>query len=228
MNTKTKKLIIFDMDGTLVNSSLTIANAINYVREHLGLHPLESDYILSKVNDPTINPAKVFYHESRFRPLHERLFGEYYTQNHDRELVLYEGIASLLQDLKDAGKRLGVATNAYRNATIESLTHLGILSLFDAIVCYDDVPQGKPAPDMLYKIIEACDTTKEASLFIGDGPRDKMAAKRAGIEYIMVDWGFSEHTDAVRSVDALRGMLLAEDTSHRKRSASVSQISVSS
>jgi len=208
MSSKTKELIIFDMDGTLVNSSLTIANAINYVRQNLGFEPMEQEYILSLVNDHTINPAQTFYHAKSFDRDHERWFSEYYTKNHERELVLYEGIRELLEALKVKGCALAVATNAYRGSTIESLTHLDVHHLFDGVACYDDVPQGKPYPDMLHKILDELGHSSHNALFIGDGPRDELASKRANIDYIMVDWGFTAHTDAVRSVDALHNMLL--------------------
>jgi len=203
-----QKLIIFDMDGTLVNSSLTIANAINYVRKNLGFEPMEQESILRMVNDHTLNPAKTFYHAEAFDSDHERWFSEYYTKNHENELVLYEGIKELLESLKSRGHALAVATNAYRGSTIESLTHLNVYDHFDAIACYDDVEKGKPHPDMLYKILDELDHSKEKALFIGDGSRDEMASKKAEIDYIMVDWGFTDHSDAVRSVDDLRGMLL--------------------
>ncbi len=203
-----QKLIIFDMDGTLVNSSLTIANAINYVRQNLGFDAMEQEKLLRMVNDHTLNPAKAFYHAESFDADHERWFSEYYTKNHENELILYDGIKELLESLKDNGHALAVATNAYRGSTIESLTHLDVYHYFEAIACYDDVEKGKPYPDMLYKILDDLDQSKDDSLFIGDGPRDEMASKKAEIEYIMVDWGFTDHSDAVRSVDDLRGMLL--------------------
>jgi phosphoglycolate phosphatase len=203
-----KKLIIFDMDGTLVNSSLTIANAINYVRKNLGFDPMEQDYILRLVNDHTINPAQTFYHAKAFDADHEKWFSEYYTKNHESELVLYDGIKELLHSLKEKGHVLGVATNAYRGSTIESLTHLDVYELFDGIACYDDVAQGKPHPDMLHKLLDELEHQSHEALFIGDGPRDEMASKSAEIEYIMVDWGFTEHDDAVRSVEDLHQILL--------------------
>ncbi len=206
-----KELIIFDMDGTLVNSSITIANAINYVREQLGFEPMDPQYILERVNDHTINPAQVFYHAKTFERDHERWFSEYYTKHHGKELVLYEGIKELLEALKHSGFKLAVATNAYRRSTIESLTHLGIYVYFDAIACYDDVYKGKPYPDMLFKLLEELHVKKEDALFIGDGPRDEQAAKRAGIDYIMVDWGFTEHDSnkrVVHSVEELKKLLL--------------------
>ncbi len=206
-----KRLIIFDMDGTLVNSSITIANAINHVRKQLGFEPMETQYILERVNDPSINPAQVFYHTKTFERDHERWFSEYYTKHHDKELVLYDGIKELLQDLKHHGFKLAIATNAYRRSTIESLTHLGIYTFFDAIACYDDVYKGKPYPDMLLKLLNELHISKEEALFIGDGPRDEQAAKRAGIDYLMVDWGFTEHDEdkaVIHTVDALRRELL--------------------
>lgn len=203
-----KKLIIFDMDGTLVNSSLTIANAINYVRQNLGFEAMDQEDILRHVNDHTINPAQHFYHAKAFDADHEKWFSEYYSKNHASELVLYDGIKEMLETLKDKGHRLGVATNAYRVSTIESLTHLDVYDLFDGIACYDDVAQGKPHPDMLHKLLDELEHSSHESLFIGDGPRDEIASRRAEIDYIMVDWGFTEHTDAVRTVGELERILI--------------------
>lgn len=203
-----QKLIIFDMDGTLVNSSLTIANAINYVRQNLGFEPMDQTEILRMVNDHTLNPAQTFYHAKSFDADHERWFSEYYTKHHENELVLYDGIKEMLERLKEEGHALAVATNAYRGSTIESLTHLEVYDHFDTIACYDDVEKGKPYPDMLHKILDELDHSNDRSIFIGDGPRDEMASKNADIPYIMVDWGFTEHTDAVRTVDELKNILL--------------------
>jgi len=202
-----KKLIIFDMDGTLVNSSLTIANAINYVRKHLGFEPMEQEYILRRVNDESINPAQVFYHAKAFDKDHEKWFSQYYTKYHKQELILYEGIETLLHQLKSQGCALAVATNAYRRSTLESLGHLKVLALFDSVLCADDVEEAKPQPQMLYKILDELKISKDNAIFIGDGMRDKMASQRANIDYIMVDWGFSEHDDAIRTVKELENEL---------------------
>jgi phosphoglycolate phosphatase len=203
-----KKLIIFDMDGTLVNSSVTIANAINFVRKNLGFEAMDQEKILKMVNDHTLNPAQTFYHAKSFDKDHERWFSEYYSKNHGKELVLYSGIKELIVNLKEQGHKLAVATNAYRGSTIESLTHLEIYDYFDAIACYDDVAKGKPYPDMLHKILKELNAKSDNAIFIGDGSRDEMASKRANIEYIMVDWGFSDYSNAVRTVDELNNILL--------------------
>lgn len=205
-----KKLIIFDMDGTLVNSSITIANAINYVRKNLGFEPMDAEQILRLVNDHSINPAKTFYHAEAFDKDHEKWFSEYYTKNHEHELALYKGIKALLLRLKEKGYLLAVATNAYRKSTLESLLHLEVLELFSGIACYDDVLQGKPHPDMLFKLLDEVGFSESEAIFIGDGPRDEMAAKEAKMDYLMVDWGFTEHTDALCSVEELEKVLLGD------------------
>ena len=197
------------MDGTLVDSSITIANAINYVRDHLYLPPMDPDLIIKKINDQHLNPAQYFYKTDHFEADHENWFSEYYTKNHDKELVLYQGIKELLESLKKRGMYLAVATNAYRKSTIESLTHLGIVDLFDSIACYDDVDRGKPYPDMLFTILETLEILPEETIFVGDGSRDEKAAKSAGVDYLMVNWGFSDHKDAIVDVASLRDKILS-------------------
>ncbi|MDD3602391.1 MAG: HAD family hydrolase [Sulfurovum sp.] len=201
------KLIIFDMDGTLINSSFSIANAINYVRQNLGFEPMDHDLIIRHINDHTINPPQFFYYAKTFERQHEKWFSEYYSKNHQKELMLYEGIDALLEKLKNKGHKLAVATNAYRNSATESLMHLKIYDYFDTIACYDDVGRGKPEPDMLFKILKEVSLDAKEALFIGDGPRDEMASKKAGIAYKMVNWGFTAHADAIKSIQELESLL---------------------
>ena len=101
-----------------------------------------------------------------------------------------------------------MATNAYRVSAIESLKHLNIHKSFDAIACADDVPIGKPNPQMLYNILDELNIKKEEALFVGDGERDKMASKNAGIDYLMVSWGFSDYSNAIHSVEILQKRIL--------------------
>jgi len=203
-----KRAIIFDMDGTLVDSSVTIVNAINHVRHKLGLEEMQKELILTKVNDPHLNPAEFFYEVEAFTENHEKWFADYYTKNHEKELELYDGIEELLKNLKEKGFLLAVATNAYRGSTLESLSHLKVLEYFDSIACYDDVPNGKPSPDMLEKNLEDLNVTTEESLFVGDSERDLLAAEALSMSYIMVNWGFSTYEDAIHSVEKLEQTLL--------------------
>ena len=203
-----KKLIIFDMDGTLIDSSLTLANAINYVRYKLELPPMDNRRILEGINNHTIEPSEFFYNAPYFTPQHEEWFSEYYSQNHEQEIQLYEGIENLLITLKLEGYQLAIATNAYRVSAIQSLNHLKLMEQFDAVACGDDVPNGKPHPEMLYRLLKELKITAHDALFIGDGERDQLSAKSANIDYLMVNWGFSDYSNAIHSIEQLQQSIL--------------------
>lgn len=179
-------LAIFDMDGTLVDSSITLTNAINYVRAKLNLKPLPKEVVLEQINNPKCNLPKFFYEIDKLEPIHEQWFSEYYSANHDRELALFNGVQQMLEELKQKGIKLAIATNAYRKSTLEALKHLKIESYFDDIACFDDVKEGKPSPDMLLLLLKRSNETKTSAVFVGDSDRDKLAAVSAGIEYISV------------------------------------------
>ncbi|CAA6798990.1 MAG: Predicted phosphatase [uncultured Sulfurovum sp.] len=203
-----KKLVIFDMDGTLVDSSVTIVNAINHVRSKLELEALEAELVLTKVNDPELNPALFFYETEAFTEDHEQWFSEYYTENHEQELELYVGIENLLLELKEEGYHLAISTNAYRGSTLESLTHLNVLEHFSSIACFDDVGRGKPAPDMLEKNLEDLELEAHHAIFVGDSERDLLAANNLDMDYLMINWGFSDYEDAIHSVEKLKEKIL--------------------
>ena len=203
-----KSVVIFDMDGTLVDSSLTIVRAINFVRQNLSLPAMDEELILKKVNDPHLNPAQYFYETPAFTTEHETWFAEYYTKHHEEELRLYDGIYELLHTLKENNYLLAIATNAYRVSTIQSIKHLKVLELFDSIVCHDDVSKGKPNPEMLEVILEELKLKSNDAIFVGDSERDALASKALNMDYIMVNWGFSNYSDAIHSSTLLEEKIL--------------------
>jgi len=197
------RLIMFDMDGTLVDSSKAITNTINYVRENLGFERLESKYILEKVNDPSINSAEFFYGTKEFTDEQTVLFEEYYNKNCLLDLELYDGISKLVDDLK-SDFTLAVATNANSDFARKMLDHVGIEKHFSSILGYDSVKNPKPHPEMVQKILTAHDIQKQNAQLIGDSHKDIMAATNAGVDSVLVNWGFSDHKeDAIETIQEL-------------------------
>ncbi len=194
------------MDGTLIDSSIVISGAINYVRQNLGLVAMEREEILVAVNDMHTHSPSYFYEAEEFNEDHIRWFQEYYTHYHDKEVRLYAGIENLLQKAARRYK-LSVATNAYRQSALQTLGWVGVISYFEIIRCADDVPASKPDPQMLLDILKHCDCSAKEAIMIGDSLKDKEAADRAGIETILVDWGFSDLEVACRDVKELEGLL---------------------
>lgn len=201
------KLIMFDMDGTLINSGTMIANTINYVRENLGFEHMEKNFILEKVNDPTINSAEFFYGTVHFTDQQSKLFETYYHEHCLTDLEIYDGIKELLDDL-NSDFILSVATNANSEFAHRMLNHLELGKYFKTIVGYNDVVKPKPHPEMVYKILNEINTTKEKSLLIGDSHKDIQAASSAGVDSILVNWGFSNHEEnAIESVKELESRI---------------------
>ena len=194
------------MDGTLIDSSALLANTINYVREKIDLPPLPKETIIRAINDTSHNPAKFFYNAEQFEDIHERYFQEYYLQNHHTQTRLYNGIKPLLEKLA-SNRSLAIATNAYDVSTKPLIEALGIADYFDHVICGDHVPTPKPHPLMIEKIIDAYKAPRKKFVMIGDGERDIMAAKNAGIDALLVEWGFSEHDNALTDVKQLEKIL---------------------
>jgi len=207
---RSKALYIFDMDGTLIDSSQVIVNAINYVRDNMNLPPMDDAFILKSINEELINPAQHFYGIDAFEPIHEEWFSSYYSAHHNKEIKLYEGIDTTLEALKSKDAKLAIATNAYRISTLESLKHTGIYELFDSIVTFDDVGKvGKPDPKMLFKVLDSMQINPHHSIFIGDSHKDRIASQKANIDFIMVNWGFSDYErDVVDSTQKLYELIV--------------------
>lgn len=197
------RLIMFDMDGTLIDSGYAITNTINYVRVNLGFEKLEKNYILEKVNDPSINSAEFFYGTKEFTQQQTKLFEEYYNQHCLSDLVVYDGIAKLLESLKD-DFILAVATNANSQYAHKMLNHVGLGHHFKTILGYDSVKNPKPHPEMVHKILDIHNIQNFNAQLIGDSHKDIMAATKAGVDSVLVNWGFSNHEkDAIETVEEL-------------------------
>lgn len=197
------RLIMFDMDGTLIDSGFAITNTINYVRVNLGFEKLEKSYILEKVNDPSINSAEFFYGTKEFTPQQTKLFEEYYNKHCLSDLVLYDGISKLINDLKNDFV-LAVATNANSQYAHKMLNHVGIGHHFKTILGYDSVKNPKPHPEMVHKILDIHNIQNFNAQLIGDSHKDIMAATKAGVDSVLVNWGFSNHEKgAIETIEEL-------------------------
>jgi phosphoglycolate phosphatase len=196
--------IIFDMDGTLINSGSLIANTINHVRDNIGLSKMDKDEILKYVNEPSINPAKLFYNTNDFTQEQTKIFEDYYDKHFYIDLELYDGIEKMLNRLQK-DYFLSIATNANDYIAKKMLNHLNIENHFKAIVGANNVSNPKPHPDMVLKIIDENKLEKNKTILIGDSPKDQMSANSAGIESILVHWGFTIHdkSQAIHDVDEL-------------------------
>lgn len=191
-----KELIIFDMDGTLIDSGEVITNTINFVRTHLGLQPIEKTFMLEQLNNPDINSAEFFYGTKEFTSEQTELFTQYYDQHCITDIKLYEGIEELLNSLY-GDFRLSIATNASKDFALRMIEHLKIDCYFDMVIGASCVAKPKPHPDMVLKTLNDLQVHHQHSILIGDSLKDIRAAQSAKVDSILVNWGFSNHCETV-------------------------------
>jgi len=199
-----QNIVIFDMDGTLIDSKKDITISVNYVREvHYSLEPLSEEFIVEAINKEVRNLPELFYGTQEYHKKDMLVFEAHYEEQCVKSPYLYSGIQEILDALKDANVKLSVATNAPTKFAKRMLASLSVEHYFDIIIGADEVSHSKPSPEMLYRILEHYDYDKERdrALMVGDNSKDILSAQNANIDSLFATWGFSPETDFANRVD---------------------------
>jgi phosphoglycolate phosphatase len=186
----TTKLVIFDLDGTLVDSRLDLANAVNRVLEDLGRPTLPVEQIVAFVGNGVVrlleraldDPALVV----AALPLFERHYGDallVHTQ-------AYPGVDRLVRDL-GADRALAVASNKPGPWARAIVAGLGWSEVIPHVVGGGDVASLKPAPDMVERLLEQTECSRAEAVMVGDMEVDVEFARAAGLPCIGVAWGLA-------------------------------------
>lgn len=179
--------VIFDMDGTLINSANAICEAVNEVRVSLNLEPLQHKFIIQTINTPGKDWAKILYNIDNFaHSSFKEGFEKYFIKHYKQSVVLFEGVAEILKWLKSEGCYLAIATNAPQGSLGAVLEKHSILPYFDKIMGVSLGIEPKPHPMML-NLLQG-EAKFSTSVFVGDSAKDKEAAHNAKMPFLHAKW----------------------------------------
>jgi phosphoglycolate phosphatase len=192
------KVVMFDLDGTLVDSSVDITNAINYAIGPYGIRKMIVDETIGMVGEGLTRLIEKIVGNERAAIVPEVLdrFVGYYSEHLVEFTVPYRGVRETLERL--GNYRKAVISNKRESLSKKLLEELGLAKYFDLILGSDSVEEKKPSPKPIIQVLESFSLQPEEAVIVGDSNYDIDAGKAAGIRTIAVSYGF-------RDVRSLKG-----------------------
>lgn len=188
-------LLVFDLDGTLVDSVPDLRAALNQVLSERGGRPLSPAEVQSMVGDGVPMLVARALAASGEDPAAARdalpRFLEIYEANAARLTRPYPGVPETLATLRRCGYRTAICTNKPQRATIAVLEGLDLLPLFDAIAGGDRFPVKKPDPGHLLGLLAELGAQPAAAAMIGDNENDAAAAHAAAVPFVLMRYGYA-------------------------------------
>ncbi|MGL4411706.1 MAG: HAD family hydrolase [Bacteroidales bacterium] len=197
------RLVIFDLDGTLINTLTDIAESTNYALKKHGFASHAEDayrYMVGNGIEPLIRralPEHVRDEETIALLMSD--FKEYYLEHGEDFTKPYDGVLELLDELKSRGIKMAVATNKFQAAALELVPRFFGEGTFDIILGQRDGIATKPDPIIVEQIMSELNVAKEDVLYLGDTSVDMETAVRGGIKAIGVTWGFRDVEELLAS-----------------------------
>jgi pyrophosphatase PpaX len=214
--------VMFDMDGTLVNSRHAIVSSYHDASTEILGHPHPTDEAeleeILKLRGIDAFPIVVGSDDPQTLLRFSEVFQAAYAR-HQETIPAYPGLHEALEQLTAMGVKLGIATSKARARLDLDLDRLGLAGYFAYTVTGDEVENGKPAPDPIHAVAEGLGVAIENGLYVGDGENDIKAAHAAGMRAVGVAFGFhprecraenpehfvESYAELVEIVAALRG-----------------------
>lgn len=184
--------VIFDLDGTLLNTLEDLTASVNYALEQFGFPVRTTEEIrqfvgngvkvLMDLSVPTNTPPEITQKCLT-------VYRSHYNTNMQNKTKPYDGILDLLHNLKEMGIKLAVVSNKY-DAAVKSLCKDYYSDYIDVAIGESPEVSKKPAPDSVFTALSKLDSVKEEAIYVGDSDVDVHTAQNAGVPCVGVTWGF--------------------------------------
>lgn len=192
-------VIIFDLDGVIINSATDIANAVLYALKYFNRPLLPKDEIISYVGRGAENLVRKSFKECGDDIIRKAMpiYLDYYLNNCIVETRLYSHVQETLEYLKD--KKIALVTNKPEDLSRKILAGLKVNEYFDLVVGPESVKKMKPDPEGLLKVLAAFDEHTGKAIMVGDSYTDVEAGKKAGIYTCGAAYGLGSVDELIKS-----------------------------
>lgn len=195
--------VLFDLDGTLIDTIPDIIHAVNAMCNDLGLPILDDATITAYVGRGSDNLVKrVLAHNTDTSLVSTdsvdqalQIFQKRYHEVNGKDSRLFDGVMQGLQAFAHTGARLAIVTNKPTEFTLPLLRLTGLIDFFDAIVCGDTCSEKKPHPMPVLHACQLLGVSPEHALLIGDSVNDALAARAAQVAVLILPYGYNEGQD---------------------------------
>ena len=185
----TLRTVLFDLDGTLIDSIRLILDSYHHTLTQHGLPARTDEDWLKGVG----TPLSVQFAEWRVVP--ETLealmatYREYNLKHHDRMVTVYPGVVDAVREIKAASIQTGLVTSKNRQGALRGLKLVGLEALMDILVCADEVTNPKPHPEPVEKAVALLGADPAATVYVGDSVHDMVSGRAAGVRTAAALWG---------------------------------------
>ena len=184
------KLVIFDLDGTLIDSKYDLTDAVNFVRHEYGFGPLSVDKVASYLGSGITALVKAVLTDIKDEEFDTavKMFKDNYSKHLTDKTLPYKNVSEMLSNIPQPKVLLSNKDERFSKQILETL---GLSKYFTNIYGGDSFKEKKPSPLPIYEILKKFSLNKEDVVMIGDGANDIMVGKNAGITTIGVLYGYS-------------------------------------
>jgi pyrophosphatase PpaX len=190
--------VLFDFDGTLVNTNDLIIASWQYTYKHYLGHEVSLEHIVASFGEVLpLTMAREFPDVDTDEACN--VYRDYQLHVAEEMIKTFEGIPDLLKELNARGYRVAIVTSRTRESALRYLDMLEISGYFEDLVTCDDTNKHKPDPEPILVCLRKLGVTADEAVMVGDSPFDMKCANNAGVKSVLVDWRITDSEKAVIS-----------------------------
>ncbi|GEN36432.1 MULTISPECIES: pyrophosphatase PpaX [Aneurinibacillus] len=178
--------VLFDLDGTLIDTNNLILTSFMYTLEKFYPGKYTREDIIPHMGKPLYDQMKLFGPERAEELV--QIYREHNEQVHDELVEEFPNVLETIEDLAEMGVKMGIVTTKQRKTAEMGLRLFGLDTYMDAFVCYQDTKNHKPHPEPVQKAMQALGADPARTLMVGDSQYDIQAAQNAGVASAGVAW----------------------------------------